>query len=104
MDQVPVLTVHADYAPFGIKILGCGISTGEASTYAVNFEEWSDPVTLVSTIEAGITTSASTEDEDDGTIDDSDIATGSYVMVDLPDTQLGSWLTCWISYYIKTGD
>lgn len=102
-DAVPILPVEADWAPHGIKLISVGIKTDANSTYAVNFEEWTSPLDgSPSTIEA-VTTSASVEAEDDGTLSDSDIAVGSIIYVDL-DTDDIDMLVVWGTYYIKPGD
>jgi hypothetical protein len=102
-DAVPILAVESDWAPFGITLLSVGIKTDAASTYSVNFEEWTSPTDATpSTIEA-VATSTSTEAEDDGTLSDSSIATGSIVYADLPTTGI-DMLTVWCTYYINSGD
>jgi len=98
-DAYPILSVHADWAPNGITVQGCGIATSESSSYSVNFEEWTSPTDgSPSTIET-VATSSSTEAEDDGTITDPDVAVGSYIFVDLPADDI-SWVHVWVTYTI----
>jgi len=103
IDALAILPVEPEWAPFGIKLLDVGIKTDAASTYSVNFEEWTSPTDgSPSTIET-VATSSSTEAEDDGTLTDSDIAAGSIIYIDLPDTDI-KMLQVWGTYYIVTGD
>jgi len=101
-DAIPILAVESDWAPHGIKLLSVGIKTDSSSSYSVNFEEWTSPDSgSTSTIEL-VATDTSYEAEDDG-IDDSDIAVGSIIYIDLPDTDI-DMLQVWGTYYVKDGD
>lgn len=101
--NVPLIPVESAWAPFGIKLLYVGIKTNNSSSYSVAFEEWTDPATESSDIET-VATSTSYEAQDDGTIDDGDIAAGSIIYIGLPSTAGTTFLTIWGTYYIKTGD
>lgn len=102
-DAIPVFPVEAESFPGGITLVDVGIKTDASSTYAVNFEEWTAPDDgSPSTIEA-VTTSASLEAEDDGTLSDASIAAGSIIFVDL-DTDDINYLVVWGTYYVNTNN
>jgi hypothetical protein len=95
----PFKTIDAEQYPHGIVITAITLQTSASSTYAINVENWSDPVTIDAsnpTIDA-ITTSAGTEVTED-TITYSTIAAGQIIMLDLPATDIG-WFTITIFYY-----
>jgi hypothetical protein len=103
-DTVMVLPVNAEMFPFGIKMLSVGIKTWAATSYSVNFMEYTQPgdggtETLIETV----ATSTSREAEDDGTFSDADIAAGSIIVVEL-DTDDIDEVTVWGRFYVKTGD
>ena len=103
VDAIPILAIESDWAPHGIKLISVGIKVGNATTYSVNFEEWTSPTDgAPSTIET-VATNASTEAEDDGALTDSDIAVGSIIYADLPTTNVAI-LQIWGTYYIKDGN
>lgn len=102
-DAVPVLPVEIEWAPHGITLVDLGIKTDAASTYSVNFEEWTSPTDgLPQTLET-VATSSSTEAEDDGVLTDASVAAGSIIYIDLPTTDI-DMLTIWGTYYINPGD
>lgn len=99
-DEVSILPVEAEWAPNGITLYDVGIKTDNASSYSVNFEEWTAPDDgAPSTIET-VATSSSREAEDDGTLTDSSIAAGSIVYVDLPTTEGTTMLVVWGTFTI----
>ena len=102
-DAIPLFRVETEWAPHGITITRLRIATNAASTYSVNFEEWTSPTDgSPSTIET-VATSESTEAVDDSSIDDASIAVGSYVFIDLPDTDV-NWLHVYVAFRINEGD
>jgi len=101
-DDWTVLPVEAYFAPHGITLTHVGIKTSASSTYSVVFQEWTSPTAFGSNIET-VATSSSTEAEDDGSIDDANIAAGSIIRVDLPTTDITE-LTVWGTFYINDGN
>lgn len=99
-DAVPVLAVESIFYPNGIKVLGVGIKTNANSTYSVNFEEWTSPLDVSPSTILTIATSASAEADSIGPMVDSDIAVGSIIYVDLPNTDI-DMLEIWGAFYIK---
>jgi hypothetical protein len=102
LDQNPffIWHFHASRFPNGVTITDCGIDTpSAASTYSVDFKRYDDPTDgSPDTIET-VATSASYQAEDDGTIDNPDIAAGDMLAVNLPATDIDSLLV-WITFTI----
>jgi len=73
-DALPLLPVESDWAPHGIKLLSVGIKTDQSSSYSITFEEWTSPSDATPATIETVSTSTSYEEEDDGTLTDSDIA------------------------------
>jgi len=102
-DAIDIMEAHADWAPFGITLVSCGIKTDASSTYSVDFEEWTSPADGSPSAIETVATSSTLEAEDDGTLTDSAIAAGSIVYADLPATDIDK-LTVWVTYYINPGN
>jgi hypothetical protein len=103
-DTIIVLPVEAEWAPFGITLVSVGIKTRAASTYSVEYQEFTQPDNggTESSIEI-VATSSSTEAEDDGTLTDAAIAAGSIVMAILPATDV-DYLELWGTFTINPGN
>ena len=99
-DGIPLFPIEAIQFPYGVYIDSLKIATDASSSYSVNFEEWTAPDDgSPSTIET-VATSSSLEAGDDGSIADPNIAVGSWVFVDLPDTHV-KWLHVTVFFRAK---
>jgi hypothetical protein len=102
--DVPILPVEAEKFPGGITLLSVGIKTDNSSTYSVTFKEFTSPADgSPSTIET-VATSGATEAEDNGTLTDSAIASGSIVYATIPATAGTNFLQLWGTYYVNDND
>ena len=101
-DAVPLFYVHADAYPGGIKLLSIQMGADQANSAGIAFEEWSNTTTHLSDIET-ITFVSSTGVADDGSLADSDIASGNWIFADLDTTDL-NFLSIAITYWIKEND
>ena len=101
-DAVPLFYVHADAYPGGIKLLSIQMGADQANSAGITFEEWSNTTTHLSDIET-ITFVSSTGVADDGSLADSDIASGNWIFADLDTTDL-NFLSIAITYWIKEND
>lgn len=86
---ITLLDVDSLEYPSGVTVIGCSIKTNPSSTYSVAFKNYSDPATVVNTIET-VATSGSQEASDDGTIDNPDVAVGNIIYAVLPATDVDS--------------
>jgi hypothetical protein len=94
--DIPLLFIHIDFAPNGITLISCGISTSASSTYSVDFEIRDAPNDGSPTAVETVATSGSLEAEDDGTLSATAVAVSEYVYAKLPATdvdQVGIWIT-----------
>lgn len=98
IDAVSILPVESGWAPNGITLIRVGIKTKPASTYSVNFEEWTQPVDPAPSTIATVATTGGTQAETDS-LSDSDIAAGSIIMADLPATDINE-LVVWGEFTI----
>ncbi len=91
---------HESRFPNGVTVTDAGINTpNAASSYSVDFMRYDDPEDgSPDTIET-VATSASFQAEDNGTIDNPDIAAGAMLAVSLPVTVI-DLLHIWITFTI----
>jgi len=98
--NVPMFTVDSFNYPNGITITGIRLATNASSTYDVDVEEFSDPATSAELITT-ISTSASTEATDiTFTASEAAIPSGSYIFVQLNDTDNIDWAKLTVWYYV----
>jgi hypothetical protein len=95
--QVPMFHVNDRIYPNGVDVIAVSIQLSEGTSYTMGFEEWSgDPLSFSSTIEDVSTTASGSYAEVETTdIDDSTIASGNWVFLDIPSTDV-DWVvsTC----------
>jgi len=100
-DPFPVFQFHASRFPNGVTITDFGFSISAASAgYTVALKKYTSPTDGAPvTVESVATVGAAQQAEDDGTIDNPDIAAGNMLYVDLPAVDV-NWVLVWITFTI----
>jgi hypothetical protein len=101
--NIPLMAVESEMFPGGITLLSLGIKTNPSSTYSVSFEERTTPEDGSGSAIETVATSGSSEAEDDGTLTDAAIATGSIIYAILPSGDL-DMLQIWGTFYVNDND
>ena len=100
---IPLVTVDVLWAPFGIKMLALSMATDVSTTDTVAFWEYASPDDGSPSLIDTVIVSAGYEQRETS-ITDSDIATSSYIYLDLSSATGLDWIKVAGAYYIKTGD
>ena len=100
---VKFITIDVLEAPFGLKILAINVSTQVSTTDTLGFWEYSSPSDGSPSLIDTVIISAGVEARET-TITDSDIATSSYIYIDLSSGTGLDRIGGSVVYYIKTGD
>lgn len=104
-DRIILFHADTDVHPFGIKLINIQHTLSSDAAYPITWEEWTgDPPVFVSTIGTVSTDATDAYKQLAYTeITDSDIATGNYVVIQLPANTV-TYVSGKCIYYIKEGN
>lgn len=96
--DLPLLKILAERFPNGITILSCGYDLSEAVAYSVTYKIFDAPIDVSpTTIET--VAGSSTEEEDDGTLEEDSVAAGQIVFATIPLTDV-DWVYLWFTFTV----
>jgi len=98
-DAIPFITVDSYNYPHGITITAIRLATSQASSLAINVENWTSPTDGAPVTIDNIATSAGTE-KTETVITSPVVAAGSYIFLDLDTTNV-NWAKVTIWYYVN---